>query len=210
MQNNRIERVVSHCEFCGKEIIHRPSEQPRFGNVRIGILNDAPYFVGKDVAKALGYVRPDNAIRKHVHPADKQSALITLHEPNQCMKCIKRKMVIINESGVYSLVLSANTPDAQEFKHWVTSEVLPAIFANGSYSLVESPAEQVPEFKPLAKLADVFNFNPPTKPPAALPEPQPDFERAQFLAQFVPLLPQDDALPLVKEIIKLTLGKNIF
>lgn len=143
---------------------------PRFGNVRIGILNDAPYFVGKDVAKALGYVRPDNAIRKHVHPADKQSALITLHEPNQCMKCIKRKMVIINESGLYSLVLSANTPDAQEFKHWVTSEVLPAIFANGSYSLVESPAEQVPEFKPLAKLADVFNFNPPAKPPAQVAE----------------------------------------
>lgn len=121
---------------------------PRFGNVRIGILNDAPYFVGKDVAKAL----------------------ITLHEPNQCMKCIKRKMVIINESGVYSLVLSANTPDAQEFKHWVTSEVLPAIFANGSYSLVEPPAEQVAEFKPLAKLADVFNFNPPTKPPAQVAE----------------------------------------
>ena len=117
---------------------------PQFGNVRIGVLNNAPYFVGKDVAAALGYARPDNAIRKHVHPADKQSALITLPAPNQCMKCIKRKMLIINESGLYSLVLSANTPDAQEFKHWVTSEVLPSIFATGSYSLLETPGQDLP------------------------------------------------------------------
>ena len=129
---------------------------PRFGDVRVAIRNGELIFVGSDVARALNYARPDMAIKRHVHPSDKSLALVPLyqsaqgvHETNQCIKRQKsgqRRMVVINESGLYALVLSANTPEAQEFKHWVTSEVLPAIRQTGSYSTSEPPL--VVEVKP--------------------------------------------------------------
>ena len=80
-----------------------------------------PWFVGKDVAEALGYTAPRNAIANHVDDEDKKDALI------QCPLGGTQKMVIINESGLYSLILSSKLPQAKEFKRWVTSEVLPAI-----------------------------------------------------------------------------------
>ena len=78
------------------------------------------YFVGKDVAKALGYAKPENAIEAHVDEDDKTTTLIQGTGSNY-----KSKAVIINESGLYSLVLSSKLPQAKVFKHWVTSEVLP-------------------------------------------------------------------------------------
>lgn len=103
--------------------------------VRTVLVEDEPYFVGKDVATILGYERADNAIRKHVEPEDK-----LMHQISASGQ--KRNMTIINESGLYSLILSSKLPAAKEFKRWVTKEVLPSIRKNGAYLTVEK-AKQI-------------------------------------------------------------------
>nr|DAI79789.1 MAG TPA: repressor domain protein [Caudoviricetes sp.] len=99
---------------------------PNFGQIRTIQQNDAPWFVGKDVAEILGYSNTKDAIAKHVDDEDKLGAQIATSGQN-------RNMTIINESGLYSLILSSKMPKAKEFKHWVTSEVLPAIRKTGGY-----------------------------------------------------------------------------
>lgn len=110
-----------------------------FGAVRSLMIEDMPWFVGYDVAKALGYVKPRNAVSVHVDDEDKNTALIqgaiqggTQGNPN---------MTIINESGLYSLILSSKLPAAKRFKRWVTSEVLPAIRRTGGYGTATQAAE---------------------------------------------------------------------
>lgn len=100
-------------------------------------INNQPYFVGKDVAKALGYERPDNAIRNHVEKEDK-----LMHQISALGQ--SRNMIIINESGLYSLILSSKLPQAKEFKRWVTGEVLPAIRKTGEYKVNEMNYESSP------------------------------------------------------------------
>ena len=95
-------------------------------NVRTLHVNNQVYFVGKDVASILGYIRTDNAIRKFVEEEDK-----LMHQISASGQ--KRSMTLINESGLYSLILSSKMPDAKAFKKWVTSEVLPSIRKNGGY-----------------------------------------------------------------------------
>ena len=99
-----------------------------FGEIRTCQVNNQIMFVGKDVATALGYAKPENAIATHVDTEDKTTTLIQGTGSNY-----KSKMVIINESGLYSLVLSSKLPQAKEFKRWVTSEVLPQIRKTGGY-----------------------------------------------------------------------------
>lgn len=99
-----------------------------FGEVRTVTINGEPWFVGKDVAEALGYERADNAIRKHIDEDDKLMHQISASGQN-------RQMYIINESGLYSLILSSKLPNAKKFKHWVTSEVLPSIRKTGQYQM---------------------------------------------------------------------------
>lgn len=96
--------------------------------VRTILVNDEPYFVGKDVAEILGYSKPRNAISTHVDEEDKQDA------PIQGGLGGKQKMTIINESGLYSLILKSKLPNAKKFKRWVTSEVLPQIRKHGMYA----------------------------------------------------------------------------
>ena len=105
------------------------------------------FFVGKDVATALGYAKPQNAIAVHVDDEDKSTALIqgTAYET---------RAIIINESGLYSLVLSSKLPQAKAFKRWVTSEVLPAIRRTGEYSAQRRPYCALPEPKEILRLAD--------------------------------------------------------
>ena len=91
-----------------------------FGSVRSTMINDEPYFVGKDVAEILGYKNPQEAIRNHVDSEDKGVSKILT--PGG-----KQQVPVINESGLYSLILSSKLPNAKKFKRWVTSEVLPAI-----------------------------------------------------------------------------------
>lgn len=98
--------------------------------VRTILVNDEPYFVGKDVAEILGYERADNAIRNHVDDEDKLTHQISASGQN-------RNMTIINESGLYSLILKSKLPSARKFKRWVTSEVLPQIRKHGMYATDE-------------------------------------------------------------------------
>lgn len=99
---------------------------PAFGSVRAVSVNDEPYFVGKDVAEILGYERPTDAVRKRVDPDDRGVAKMETPSGVQ-------EMTIINESGLYSLILSSKLPTAKKFKRWVTAEVLPAIRKTGGY-----------------------------------------------------------------------------
>lgn len=100
----------------------------KFGSIRTVVLNDEPYFVAKDIAVALGYAKPENAITNHVDLEDKTTTLIQGTGSNY-----KSKAVIINESGLYSLIFGSKLKDAKQFKHWVTSEVLPTIRKTGGY-----------------------------------------------------------------------------
>lgn len=123
-------------------------ESAEFGSVRTMEIEGEPYFVGKDVATVLGYAKPENAIATHVDEDDKTTTLIQGTGSNY-----KSNAVIINESGLYSLILSSKLPNAKKFKHWVTSEVLPTIRRHGAY-MTENTLEQAltsPDF--LIKLA---------------------------------------------------------
>lgn len=106
-------------------------ENPEFGSVRTVEIDGTPWLVGKDVAVALGYAKPTDAIRKHVDPEDK--GISKTETPSG-----EQEMLIINESGLYSLILSSKMPKAKAFKHWVTGEVLPALRKNGVYETVKA------------------------------------------------------------------------
>lgn len=99
---------------------------PDFGSIRTVSIDNGPWFVGKDVAEALGYKDSFGALKKHVDVEDKQNCQNDSFET-------PRGMTIVNESGLYSLILSSKLPNAKKFKHWVTSEVLPSIRKNGGY-----------------------------------------------------------------------------
>lgn len=101
-------------------------ENPEFGELRTVEMNGEPWMVGKDVATALGYKNPRDAIARHVDAEDK--GVVKHDTPSG-----EQEMVIINESGLYSLVLGSKLPTAKKFKRWVTSEVLPSIRKTGGY-----------------------------------------------------------------------------
>lgn len=103
-------------------------ENAEFGSVRTLVINGEPYFVGKDVAKILGYNNPRKALIDHVDSEDKGVTKCDTLGGTQ-------EMTVINESGLYSLILSSKLPKAKEFKRWVTSEVIPSIRKTGSYSI---------------------------------------------------------------------------
>ena len=107
-------------------------DNPEFGKVRTMEINGEPYFVGKDVAIILGYAKPENAIANHVDTEDK-----TLTPIQGGCSTGSQNTTIINESGLYSLILSSKLPKAKEFKRWVTSEVLPSIRKHGAYAVDE-------------------------------------------------------------------------
>ena len=97
-----------------------------FGSIRILEVNGEPYFVGKDVAEVLGYTNSSKALADHVDEEDKLN--------NETLSSLgQRGGWLINESGLYSLILSSKLPNAKKFKRWVTSEVLPAIRTTGGY-----------------------------------------------------------------------------
>lgn len=104
--------------------------------VRSILLSDEPWFVGKDVAKILGYKDTSDALKKHVDGEDKLTRRFA--DSGQ-----SREMYIINESGLYSLVLSSKLPSAKKFKRWVTSEVLPALRKTGQYQVKELSGQEL-------------------------------------------------------------------
>lgn len=107
-------------------------ESPEFGTVRTVTINGEPWLVGKDVAEALGYSNTRDALDRHVDTEDKN----TVANPDG--KRGNPNMTIINESGLYALVMSSKLPTARRYRHWVTSEVLPSIRKHGLYATAET------------------------------------------------------------------------
>ena len=107
-------------------------QSEEFGEIRTATIDNEPWFVGKDVAEALGYSNTKDAIASHVAEEDKQviqkSEITTFEIPN-------RGLTVINESGLYALIFGSKLKSAKRFKHWVTSEVLPSIRRTGQYQM---------------------------------------------------------------------------
>lgn len=113
---------------------------PEFGEIRTEVIDGEPWFVGKDVAEALGYSNPRKALGDHVDSEDKSDGVTIRDSIGR-----EQQPTLINESGLYSLILGSKLPTAKRFKHWVTSEVLPSIRKTGSYQQVPplTTAEQI-------------------------------------------------------------------
>lgn len=124
-------------------------ENAEFGEIRTVSVDGEPWFVGRDVAEALGYKDTNQAIRKNVDEDDKLTRLVDGGGQ-------KREAIIVNESGLYSLIFSSKMESAKRFKHWVTSEVLPSIRKTGAYIGELLPPEQIPigEVASYAKVLD--------------------------------------------------------
>ena len=124
---------------------------PEFGEVRTVVIDDEPWFVGKDVSGILGYKNPNEAIHDHVDSEDKFLRSERGREMLKLFSSVKEMQDelgrqdnwFINESGVYSLVFGSKLESAKKFKHWITSEVLPAIRKTGGYHIPQSPEEQM-------------------------------------------------------------------
>ena len=129
---------------------------PEFGEIRTIEIDNEPWFVGKDVAERLGYKNTKDALSTHVDEEDKRilqrSEIATVE--NNIPKCAfpvnfvsgeipNRGLTIINESGLYSLILSSKLPNAKQFKHWITSEVIPSIRKHGAYMTPETLQEAI-------------------------------------------------------------------
>lgn len=114
---------------------------PEFGDLRCIEKDGEPWFVGKDVATALGYSKPTDAVRKRVFEEDRGVSKMETPSGTQ-------QMTIINESGLYSLIFGSKLEKAKRFKHWVTSEVLPALRKTGSYTISQG---QNGQSKPMSR-----------------------------------------------------------
>ena len=121
-------------------------ENPEFGSIRTVEINDEFWLVANDITAVLGYSNPRDAIYKHVEQEDKAVAKCDTLGGHQ-------NLTVINESGLYSLILSSKLPKAKEFKRWVTSEVLPAIRKHGGYLTAEKIEEVLSDPDTIIKLA---------------------------------------------------------
>ena len=120
----------------------------QFGDVRVIMQGEQPWFVGKDVASVLGYADTFGALKKHVDAEDKTTLSIQQSDSNY-----KTTATIINESGLYSLIISSKLPSAKQFKHWVTSDILPTIRQHGAYLTPEKVEEVLMNPDTIIKLA---------------------------------------------------------
>jgi len=121
----------------------------QFGEIRATDIDGEPWFVGKDVATALGYNNSRDAIFKHVDAEDKRVSRFATPSGEQ-------EMTVINESGLYSLALSSKLPSAKAFKRWVTSEVLPSIRKTGGYQMqTNKPIKMSEVFQAMAQTAKI-------------------------------------------------------
>lgn len=171
-----------------------------FGDVRVLELSGTPWFVGKDVAEALGYGAGKslaNAVSKHVDEEDK--GVTEMMTPGGV-----QKVIIINESGLYSLVLSSKLPSAKKFKRWVTSEVLPAIRRHGAYMTEDAmeKALQDPDF--IIRLAtDLKNER------AARKQAEQQIEVQKPKVIFADAVSSSHTSILVGELAKILRGNNV-
>lgn len=120
--------------------------------LRCLVINNEVWFIAGDATRTLGHANPSQAIATHVEPVDTDSATIQILEGS---RMVARERPIVNESGLYALVLGSKTQRAREYKHWVTSEVLPAIRSTGSYGAPEV-ALDLTDFNSLSRLHEAF------------------------------------------------------
>ena len=120
-------------------------------NVRTLEIDEEVYFVGKDVAKVLGYARLQKAVNDHVDPEDKIEKIVNISQSSQ-NRTKPEMTLLITESGVYSLIFNSKMPNAKRFKRWVTSEVLPAIRKHGAYMTDEKAFDVIHNKNGLADL----------------------------------------------------------
>lgn len=139
-----------------------------FGGVRVVEIDGQPFFVGADVANALGYKNHRDALAKHVDDEDKRASQIATPSGVQTM-------IVINESGVYSLILRSNLPKAKEFKRWVTSEVLPTIRKTGFYINPNAPVDPDLLIKIGQQLKDAYAERDQLQGKVALLQPKADY-----------------------------------
>jgi prophage antirepressor-like protein len=121
----------------------------RFGEVRTTVIDGKPYLLGKEVAEILGYKNTRDALLKHVDSEDKTTVAFRVSNTNYVSRA-----VFINESGVFSLIIRSNLPQAKDFKRWVTHEVLPAIRKTGGYIQVSHELTDEEIMERATKLAD--------------------------------------------------------
>lgn len=136
-------------------------ENEQFGKVRSIVINGEPWFSGKDVASILGYSNTNDAIISHVDEEDKQIIQLSdIQDPRETLPSHLRgsKAVIINESGLYSLIFGSTLESAKSFKHWVTSEILPSIRKTGFYSTKNEPSFE-DKLKAATWAAEFLNLN---------------------------------------------------
>ena len=121
-----------------------------FGEIRTLLIDGEPWFIGIDVAVALGYAKPHNALNRHVDGDDslKRGVIDSVGR--------MQETIFINESGMYSLILSSKLPTAKKFKHWVTSEVIPSIRKYGAYMTAETLYKTMSDPRELAKLLNAL------------------------------------------------------
>lgn len=168
-------------------------ENADFGKVRTLVKDGEPYFVGKDVAEILGYKDTVNALKAHVDEEDKMGWQITTPSRGT------QTATIINESGLYSLILSSKLPAAKKFKRWVTSEVLPSIRKTGSYSTIPKDKQAFKEQELKARMlnARVRESNQYLKIAAQIDIPEYRYilqaKAAEALNGGVPVLPLQEA-----------------
>lgn len=137
MSNNQKMQATSLQEF----------QNSQFGTVRTVQVDNQPYFVGRDVAIALGYAKPENALSQHVDNED------TLKQGIPDRQGFIQKTTLINESGLYALVFGSKLPAAKQFKRWVTSEVLPTIRRTGGYGVEQGWPSDMQVIRAAARIA---------------------------------------------------------
>ncbi|WP_155286091.1 phage antirepressor [Lacticaseibacillus zhaodongensis] len=173
--------------------------------VRTVDVNGEPYFVGKDIAEALGYSNTKDALQKHVDADDKLRSRITTSGQ-------AREMTVISESGMYSLVLSSKLPSAKKFKHWVTSEVLPSVRKHGAYMTGETIMEVMQDPANFAKvlnaLADERNQRQAAENQVAVMKPKAFFADAVSVSNTTILI--NDLAKLIRQNGYQIGGKRLF
>ena len=182
----------------------------KFGKLRAVVLNGTVYFVGKDAAQALLFKDTDKTIRNRVQPQDKivfdAKKWGDLKSPHGGAVKIANGAILINESGLWSLVMRSNMPQAQEMQHWLTSEVIPSIMKYGYYSLDED-AEDV-------KLAELLNKTPETLLNTVISKTQAEIDDAFKVKPLFELLDRTGDLKirnrLIIKIAEKILGEKLF
>lgn len=173
-------------------------QHEQFGDLRIIDKNGVVWFIGKDVATALGYNNQSKAIQQHVDEEDKKKVDIRSSQNGRVENNLVSKAWIINESGLYSLILSSKLPAAKAFKRWVTSEVLPAIKKHGGYLTTDKIEQALSDPDTLIKLATTLK-----EERAARQQAEANLQAAKPKMLFADAVSASDSTILIGDLAKL-------